>query len=76
MRFRINDKNGIAIPFSSSMAAINYMAKRGWVLDQTAYGVKGCEELQYIMKKMVKSDDEIMYGLNIYGSPLKPSTNN
>lgn len=58
------------------MAAINYMAKRGWVLDQTAYGVKGCEELQYIMKKMVKSDDEIMYGLNIYGSPLKPSTNN
>lgn len=63
---RIDDENGDPIKFTSNMAAINYLAKRGWELDKTVFLGSGKNNvLHYILKKMVRSDDEILQGLHV-----------
>lgn len=58
--------DGKKLKFTSTMGAVNYMAKRGWKLDKTIYLTKGSSNvLHYIMVKYVKSDDEITEGINI-----------
>lgn len=61
------DENGKKIKFNTMIDVVNYMAKRGWTLDHvTAYQDTGFSKstvMHYIMKKMVKSDDEIRAGL-------------
>lgn len=63
----ILDENGKQIKFNTMMEAINYMAKRGWVLDQVYFLTEGMSKqnvANYIMKKMVTDDNQIREGLN------------
>lgn len=72
------DENGKTIKFPSVIAAINYLAKKGWklftvgmgtnsaasVLSETITGMKTILlPMHYVMVKEVSSDDEILIGL-------------
>jgi len=63
-----DSNTGKKIKFNSMIEVLNYMSKRGWVLDQvTSYqetgGFSKDVVIHYIMKKMVSSDEEIREGL-------------
>lgn len=61
------DADGKQIKFNTVMAAVNYMAKRGWKLDKTYYvtegGMKAQTVIHYVLVKNVKSDNEIREGI-------------
>ena len=59
------DEDGKQIKFNTVMAAVNYMAKKGWILDKTYYVTEGAGRavLHYVLVKRVKNDDEIRAGL-------------
>lgn len=58
-------EDGKQIKFNTVMAAVNYMAKKGWILDKTYYITEGAGKtvLHYVLMKRVKNDDEIRAGL-------------
>lgn len=58
-------EDGKQIKFNTVMAAVNYMAKKGWILDKTYYVTEGPGRavLHYVLVKRVKNDDEIRAGL-------------
>lgn len=58
-------EDGKQIKFNTVMAAVNYMAKKGWVLDKTYYVTEGAGRavLHYVLVKRVKNDSEIREGL-------------
>lgn len=61
----ILDDDGHKMKFTSTMGAVNYMAKRGWKLDKTIFLTEGKSNvLHYIMVKYVKDDSEITEGIN------------
>lgn len=66
---RLYDESGKKIVFNSMLDAANYMARRGWVLEQAfpvvsvANGNSGSPEYHWIMSKMVANDSEITDGL-------------
>lgn len=65
-QLRILDEKGNPMKFGSNMQAIDYLSKRGWVLEQTIFLTKGSSNvLHYIMKKMVKNDSEITEGIKV-----------
>ena len=59
------DEDGKQIKFNTVMAAVNYMAKKGWILDKTYYVTEGAGRavLHYVLVKKVKNDSEIREGL-------------
>ena len=59
------DEDGKQIKFNTVMAAVNYMAKKGWILDKTYYVTEGVGKavLHYVLVKRVKNDSEIREGL-------------
>jgi hypothetical protein len=59
------DEDGKQIKFNTVMAAVNYMAKKGWILDKTYYVTEGAGRavLHYVLVKRVKNDNEIREGL-------------
>lgn len=59
------DEDGKQIKFNTVMAAVNYMAKKGWILDKTYYVTEGAGRavLHYVLEKRVKNDSEIRAGL-------------
>lgn len=66
----INEKGKI-VPFSSMIAALNYMSERGWEL-QTAYsasikGQGGAETYRYILTKKIGPNENIMDGIRLLG---------
>ena len=61
------DENGKQIKFNTMMEVINYMAKRGWKLDQVCFFTEGMSNknvANYIMKKYVTDDSEIRAGIS------------
>lgn len=58
-------EDGKQIKFNTVMAAVNYMAKKGWILDNTYYITEGAGRavLHYVLVKRVKNDSEIREGL-------------
>lgn len=58
-------EDGKQIKFNTVMAAVNYMAKKGWILDKTYYVTEGAGRavLHYVLVKRVKNDSEIRAGL-------------
>lgn len=58
-------EDGKKIKFNTVMAAVNYMAKKGWILDKTYYVTEGAGRavLHYVLVKRVKNDSEIRAGL-------------
>lgn len=58
-------EDGKQIKFNTVMAAVNYMAKKGWILDKTYYVTEGAGRavLHYVLVKRVKNDDEVRAGL-------------
>ena len=58
-------EDGKQIKFNTVMAAVNYMAKKGWILDKTYYVTEGAGRavLHYVLVKRVKNDSEIRVGL-------------
>lgn len=61
------DESGKQIKFNTMMEVINYMAKRGWELDQVCFFTEGMSRTNvanYILKKYIKDDNEIREGLN------------
>lgn len=58
-------EDGKQIKFNTVMAAVNYMAKKGWILDKTYYITEGAGRavLHYVLVKRVKNDSEIREGL-------------
>lgn len=61
------DENGKQIKFNTMMEVINYMAKRGWELDQVCFFTEGMSKTNvanYIMKKYITDDQQIREGLN------------
>lgn len=58
-------EDGKKIKFNTVMAAVNYMAKKGWILDKTYYITEGAGRavLHYVLVKRVKNDSEIRAGL-------------
>jgi hypothetical protein len=58
-------EEGKQIKFNTVMAAVNYMAKKGWILDKTYYVTEGAGRavLHYVLVKRVKNDSEIREGL-------------
>ena len=58
-------EDGKKIKFNTVMAAVNYMAKKGWILDKTYYITEGAGRavLHYVLVKRVKNDSEIREGL-------------
>jgi hypothetical protein len=60
-------EDGKQIKFNTVMAAVNYMAKKGWSLFNTYYvsegGMKQQTVIHYVLVKRVKNDDEIRAGL-------------
>lgn len=60
-------EDGKQIKFNTVMAAVNYMAKKGWSLFSTYYvsegGMKQQTVIHYVLVKRVKNDDEIRAGL-------------
>jgi hypothetical protein len=66
----VNEK-GKVISFSSMIAALNYMAERGWEL-HTAYsasvkGQGGAETYRYILTKNIGPNESIMEGIKLLG---------
>jgi hypothetical protein len=57
--------DGKKIKFNTVMEAVNYMAKKGWILDKTYYITEGAGRavLHYVLVKRVKNDSEIRAGL-------------
>lgn len=54
--------------FHSLMDALNYMAERGWVLDQAKTWSVGYDNVyHFIMKKYVTEDYEILNGIVVLG---------
>lgn len=54
------------IKFNTMMEAVNYMAKRGWILDQIFFLTESLSKqnvANYVLKKYVTNDDEIREGL-------------
>ena len=66
---RLYDQNGKAIVFNSTLDAANYMARRGWVLEQAfpvvtvSSGDSNSPVYHWIMSKMVTDDSQITEGL-------------
>ena len=66
---RLYDQNGKAIVFNSMLDAANYMARRGWVLEQAfpvvtvSSGDSNSPVYHWIMSKMVTDDSQITEGL-------------
>lgn len=61
------DENGKQIKFNTMMEVINYMAKRGWELDQVCFFTEGMSKTNvanYILKKYITDDQQIREGLN------------
>ena len=61
------DENGKQIKFNTMMEVINYMAKRGWELDQVCLFTEGMAKTNvanYILKKYITDDSEIRAGIN------------
>ena len=61
------DENGKQIKFNTMMEVINYMAKRGWELDQVCFFTEGMSKTNvanYILKKYIKDDSEIRDGIS------------
>lgn len=58
-------EDGKQIKFNTVMEAVNYMAKKGWILDKTYYITEGAGRavLHYVLVKRVKNDSEIRAGL-------------
>ena len=58
-------EDGKKIKFNTVMAAVNYMAKKGWILDKTYYVTEGAGRavLHYVLVKRVKNEDEVRAGL-------------
>lgn len=58
-------EDGKKIKFNTVMEAVNYMAKKGWILDKTYYITEGAGRavLHYVLVKRVKNDNEIREGL-------------
>ena len=60
------DENGKQIKFNTMMEVINYMAKRGWELDQVCFFTEGMTKTNvanYILKKYITDDEQIREGL-------------
>ncbi|MBR4808696.1 MAG: hypothetical protein IK031_00255 [Bacteroidales bacterium] len=66
---KLADENGKAIPFNSMIEAANYMARRGWTLEQAfvenrqSNGSSISPILHYLMSKMITSDEQISEGI-------------
>ena len=61
------DENGKQIKFNTMMEVINYMAKRGWELDQVCFFTEGMTKTNvanYILKKYITDDSEIRAGIS------------
>lgn len=61
------DENGKQIKFNTMMEVINYMAKRGWELDQVCFFTEGMSKTNvanYILKKYITDDSEIRAGIS------------
>lgn len=61
------DENGKQIKFNTMMEVINYMAKRGWELDQVCFFTEGISKTNvanYILKKYITDDQQVREGLN------------
>lgn len=58
-------EDGKQIKFNTVMAAVNYMAKKGWKLDRKYYITEGAGKtvLHYVLVKNVENDSEIREGL-------------
>ena len=60
------DENGKKIKFNTMMGVINYMAKRGWELDQVCFFTEGMTKTNvanYVLKKYITDDSQIREGL-------------
>lgn len=60
------DENGKKIKFNTMMEVINYMAKRGWELDQVCFFTEGLSKTNvanYVLKKYITDDSQIREGL-------------
>lgn len=60
------DENGKKMKFNTPMDAINYMAKRGWKLNNVYFLTESMGKqnvANYILEKRVSSDDEIRKGI-------------
>ena len=60
------DENGKQIKFNTMMEVINYMAKRGWELDQVCFFTEGLSKTNvanYVLKKYITDDSQIREGL-------------
>ena len=70
---RLADENGKAIVFNSMLDAANYMARRGWDLEEAYIETKVSNGssinpvTHWIMSKMVTSDAEITEGIRTVG---------
>ena len=67
------DENGKTIDFNSALDVANYMARRGWELEE-AYielninnGTSSSPTTHWVMSKMVTNDDQITEGLMTAG---------
>ena len=61
---KLKNSDGTVKKFYSNMHALDYLAKRGWILDHTVFLSEGKSNvLHYILKKMVKTDKEILDGI-------------
>ena len=62
----ITMENGKQIKFNTMMEVINYMAKRGWELDQVCFFTEGLSKTNvanYVLKKYITDDSQIREGL-------------
>lgn len=62
----IYGEDGKQVKFNTMMEAVNYMAKRGWELDKIFFLTESMSKTNvanYVLKKMVTSDEEIRKGL-------------
>lgn len=70
---RLADEDGKAINFNSMLDAANYMARRGWELEEAfvdprvSNGSSTDSYYHWIMSKMVTCDEEITEGLQTVG---------
>ena len=75
---RLYDENGKKIVFNSMLDAANYMARRGWELEEAfpivdiANGSSESPEYHWVMSKLVTDDSQITEGLST-GDMLKKS---
>ena len=70
---RLADENGKAIIFNSMLDAANYMARRGWDLEEAyienkvSNGTSMNPVFHWVMSKMVTSEDQITEGFKTVG---------